>query len=42
MATQDLAALLSAPLLSTDGATTTLRQQLGPHAVVVVFLRHFG
>lgn len=38
----DPAALLTTPLLSTDGVATTLRQQLGAGALVVVFLRHFG
>ena len=34
--------LLSLPLLHVDGSATTLREQLGSRATVVVFLRHFG
>lgn len=36
------AALLEVPMLTAAGAQTTLREQLGPQATVVVFLRHFG
>ena len=38
----DSAPMLDAPILATDGATTSLRAQLGGAATVVVFLRHFG
>ena len=36
------AALLTLPVLRTDGATTTLQAELGPRTTVVVFVRHFG
>ncbi len=35
-------AVLDAALQGADGAATTLRAHLGPRALVVVFLRHFG
>jgi hypothetical protein len=41
-ATDDVAAVLDAPVQAADGAATTLRAQLGPRATVIVFLRHFG
>jgi len=34
--------VLSAPLLRTDGSRTTLQDELGPRATVVVFVRHYG
>jgi hypothetical protein len=34
--------LLDLTMQNADGGTTSLRQQLGPRATVVVFLRHFG
>jgi hypothetical protein len=34
--------LLDLTMQDAEGAATTLRQQLGPRATVVVFLRHFG
>jgi hypothetical protein len=40
--TADSAAVLDATLAAVDGASTTIRQRLGPRATVVVFLRHFG
>lgn len=36
------ATLLEVPLTTAAGTATTLREQLGPQATVVVFLRHFG
>ncbi len=38
----DIAAVLDASLRTGDGASVTLRERLGPRALVVVFLRHFG
>ena len=35
-------AVLDAPLRACDGQATTLRAQLGPGPLVVVFVRHFG
>jgi hypothetical protein len=37
-----VAAVLDAVLQDDAGAPTTLRAHLGPRALVVVFLRHFG
>lgn len=37
-----IAALLEVPLTTAADTATTLREQLGPQATVVVFLRHFG
>ena len=34
--------VLAAELHDQRGAATTLRDQLGPRATVLVFLRHFG
>ncbi len=34
--------VLDAALQALDGATVTLRERLGPGALVVVFLRHYG
>ena len=36
------AAVLDAELQAIDGTATSLRAQLGPGPLVVVFLRHFG
>lgn len=38
----DLVAVLDAELRTGAGAPATLRARLGPRALVVVFLRHFG
>lgn len=42
MAAMTTTAVLSAPLLRTDGSRTTLQEQLGLRATVVVFVRHYG
>ena len=42
MAAMTTTAVLSAPLLRTDGSRTTLQDELGPRATVVVFVRHYG
>jgi hypothetical protein len=34
--------LLDLPVSKTDATNTTLRQELGPNATVVVFVRHYG
>lgn len=34
--------LLDLPVSTTDATKTTLREQLGPNATVVVFVRHYG
>ncbi len=38
----DVTQVLAAPLQDANGNATTLRQQLGERATVIVFLRHFG
>ncbi len=42
MDVMDSTSVMTAPLLSIDGSRTTLRDELGPRATVVVFVRHYG
>lgn len=42
MDAMEATSVLTAPLVRTDGSKTTLRDELGPAATVVVFVRHYG
>lgn len=42
MGAMDATSVLTAPLCRTDGSKTTLREELGRAATVVVFVRHYG
>lgn len=42
MGAMDSTSVMTAPLLRTDGSRTTLQDELGPRATVVVFVRHYG